>query len=355
MNYLNLDLDYIRKETDECDFENSNILITGCAGFLGYYFMHYFSKFKDDLNINSIIGIDSFLLGFPDWLKVLAAKENSCIDLIKFNIGKDKINKLPNAGKITHIIHMASIASPTFYRRYPIETVDANIWGLRDLLDFYYNSKFLRGFLFFSSSEIYGDPDHDNIPTKESYRGFVSCIGPRSCYDEAKRFGETLCHIFRETHNLPITIVRPFNNYGPGMKIEDKRLPADLARFIFKDMPIILYSDGKPTRTFCYVADAICGYLKALNSGFKTEYNIGMDNEEISVLKFATLFRDIAKELLNYSKDIEFAISNDKKYLTDNPQRRCPNILKARKEIKYNPKISTKDGVKRYLTHLMNQ
>ena len=302
MDYLNLDLDYINKETSDCDFENSNILITGCAGFLGYYILNYFAKYKSKLGINNIIGLDSFLLGYPEWLKKLAESKDSNIELVKFIIGKDKIENLTRADEITHVIHMASIASPTFYREYPIETVDANIWGLRDLLDFYCNNKELKGFLFFSSSEIYGDPDNKNIPTTESYRGFVSCTGPRACYDEAKRFGETLCSIFRKSYNLPITIVRPFNNYGPGMKIEDKRLPADLAKCVLDNKPIVLYSDGKPTRTFCYVADAICGYIKALNSGNKTEYNIGIDLEETSVYEFANFYKQIGRKIFNYDK-----------------------------------------------------
>lgn len=355
MDYFNLDLDYIKKETNDCDFSNSNILITGCAGFLGYYLFNYFAKFKDQLGINSIIGLDSFLLGCPDWLKKIKEIEDSKIELIKFNIGKDRIKELSKAKDVTHIIHMASIASPTFYRQFPIETVDANIWGLRDLLDFYCKSEKLRGFIFFSSSEIYGDPDPCNIPTKEEYKGLVSCTGPRACYDEAKRFGETLCCIFRKKYDLPITIVRPFNNYGPGMKINDKRLPADIAKFVIENKPIILYSNGKPTRTFCYVSDAICGYLKALNSGNKTEYNIGIDLEETSVYEFAKYNQRIGKELFNYSGNIEFATNVDTKYLVDNPQRRCPNIQKARKEINYNPKISLEDGISRYLTYLFNQ
>ena len=352
MDYLKIDLEYIKKQTAECNFENSNILVTGCAGFLGYYLMNYLAEYQSYLRINSIVGVDSFFLGYPNWLKKLSSNKNSKITLLKFNVGKDSIQDLPNSDKITHVIHMASIASPTFYRKFPIETVDANIWGLRDLLDFYLD-KDLKGFLFFSSSEIYGDPDENNIPTYENYRGFVSCTGPRACYDEAKRFGETLCCIFRNTYDMPITIVRPFNNYGPGMKIDDKRLPADLANCVINNKPIIIHSDGTPTRTFCYIADAICGYLKALNSSLKTEFNIGIDLEETSVYEFAKLYKDIGKDLISYSEEIEFVGSTDNKYLTDNPHRRCPNIQKARKQLKYNPMISLKEGIRRYIVHLI--
>ena len=124
---------------------------------------------------------------------------------------------------------MASIASPMFYRKYPIETLDANIWGLRRLLD-YYMEKEMKGFLFYSSSELYGDPAPEAVPTSEDYNGNVCATGPRACYDESKRFGETMCMLFAQQYGMPIGVVRPFNNYGPGMKINDKRVPADFAK-----------------------------------------------------------------------------------------------------------------------------
>ena len=178
------------------------------------------------------------------------------------------------------------------------------MWGLRNLLDSYKNCNTLKSLVFFSSSEIYGDPDQDNIPTEENYRGLVSCTGPRACYDESKRFGETLCYVFRNQYDLPITIVRPFNNYGPGMNINDKRLPADLAACVIQNKDIVILSDGTPTRTFCYVSDAIIGYIKALNSSIKTEFNIGKSSPEISVLEFANEFRKI--EQLNLTTQVTY-------------------------------------------------
>tara|TARA_B100000212_G_scaffold322825_1_gene282400 strand:+ start:455 stop:1534 length:1080 start_codon:yes stop_codon:yes gene_type:complete len=347
------DLDYITNNTKELDLNGSKILITGCAGFLGYYFTNYLALSMKDLGIKKIIALDSFLLGHPIWLDKLRNHIGESLEVISFTLGKDNIKQINNYLDITHIIHMASIASPTFYRQFPLETVDANVWGLRDLFDSYLESKKLKGFLFFSSSEIYGDPDHENIPTKEDYRGFVSCTGPRACYDESKRFGETLCSIYRQKYNMPITIVRPFNNYGPGMKPTDKRLPADLANCILENKDIIIYSNGRPTRTFCYVADAICGFLKALFSGKKGEYNIGIDNNETSVYELADIFRNAGKKFLKYNGQIIFKESLDKNYLNDNPQRRCPNIDKARKELLFNPKIPVVNGVEKYLNFLL--
>ena len=248
---------------------------------------------------------------------------------------------------------MASIASPTFYRKYPLETINANVWGLRDLLDCFISSASLKSFVFMSSSEIYGDPDSKSIPTPESYRGIVSCVGPRSCYDESKRFGETLCTYYSQIYNLNISMVRPFNNYGPGLSLSDRRLPADFANCVINNKDLILYSDGSPTRTFCYIADAVVGYLKVLGSCFNGPINIGSDSGEISVLNMAEIYKKVARDLFSYKGDIIFAYSKDSDYLTDNPNRRVPDITLARKELNYEPMISNEDGIKKYLSHLM--
>ena len=206
--------------------------------------------------------------------------------------------------------------------------------------------------VFMSSSEIYGDPDPASIPTNENYRGFVSCTGPRSCYDESKRFGETLCKYFSSIYDLNISMVRPFNNYGPGLSLKDRRLPADFAKSVLENADIILLSDGSPTRTFCYVADAAIGYLKVLANCFRGPINIGSDTGEISVLNMAKIYKEVAKELFNYKGNINFSKSDDSQYLIDNPNRRVPDITVARKSLNYNPTISNEEGVKRYLKFL---
>ena len=172
------------------------------------------------------------MFGKPDWLIKLEQKYPTVLEVHKFDIAKDELECLSSVEDVKYVIHMASVASPSFYRKYPLETIDGNISGLRRLFEFFEKSNVLDGFLFFSSSEIYGDPARDQIPTPEDYRGNVSCIGPRSCYDEAKRLGETLCYIYGEKMGLPVIVARPFNNYGPGMRINDKRLPADFANSI---------------------------------------------------------------------------------------------------------------------------
>ena len=146
----------------------------------------------------------------------------------------------------------------------------------------------VEGVLFYSSSEIYGDPTPENIPTPETYRGNVSCTGPRACYDESKRYGETLCVNFARQHGVPIKVARPFNNYGPGLKITDRRVIPDFARDILAGRDMVMLSDGSARRTFCYVADAVAGYYKILVKGRPGEaYNVGVETPEISMPQLA--------------------------------------------------------------------
>ena len=250
------------------------------------------------------------------------------------------------------LIHAASIASPTFYRQYPIETMDANVIGLRRLLDQARETK-PESVLFFSSSEIYGDPDAAHIPTDENFRGYVSCTGPRACYDESKRFGETLCVSFWNVHRVPVKISRPFNNYGPGLRLGDRRVLPDFFRDVLNNKDVVLLSDGRATRTFCYVSDAMEGYLRLLLSGENGEsFNIGTEKPEVSMA-------DLAQQVIAVcGKKVQVirGKSDDQQYLTDNPWRRCPNISKARQRLKYEPKVSLAEGLGRmrdyYLDHL---
>ena len=250
------------------------------------------------------------------------------------------------------IVHAAGIASPIYYRKYPIETMDANINGLRSLLDYARAQKDsavpVEGFLFFSSSEIYGDPSPENIPTPEDYRGLVSCTGPRACYDESKRYGETLCVNFAQQYDLPVRCARPFNNYGPGLKITDRRVLPDLARDVLDGRDVVLLSDGSPRRTFCYSADAIVGYYKVLVKGRPGEaYNVGVEGPEISMLELAERVVAIGQELFGYSGRIARGESAEKDYLVDNPNRRCPVIRKAREELGYDPSVGIDEGLRR--------
>jgi len=329
-----------------------NLLITGGAGFLGHYMVQAITYWNSEADKSRQIRLtvyDNYSRGVPDWLKALEGSDQ--LMLTKHDV----TDPLPgNIGDFQYIIHAACIASPTYYRRCPIETMDANVNGLRYLLEYAKRQKekgkALQGFMFYSTSEIYGDPTPENIPTPETYRGNVSCTGPRACYDESKRYGETLCVNFAQQHGLPVRMARPFNNYGPGLKISDRRVIPDFARDVLSGRDIVMLSDGSPKRTFCYVADAIVGYYKILVKGRDGEaYNIGVEKPEISMAEVAGKIVSFSRELFGYEGKVVLKVSEDKDYLVDNPNRRCPVIEKARKELGYNPSIPLEEGLRRSL------
>jgi UDP-glucuronate decarboxylase len=330
------------------------LLITGGGGFLGYYLVQsvlYWNRGRSPLIPPIDVTVyDNYMRGVPAWLEGLRSEPHLQV------VRHDMIRPLPKGlGHFDWIIHAAGIASPIHYRAQPLKCIDANINGLRHLLDYGVAEaaagRPLRGFLFYSSSEIYGDPDPRAIPTPETYPGNVSCTGPRACYDESKRFGETLCVTFARQHGLPVKIARPFNNYGPGLKIDDGRVIADFARDVLAGRDIVMRSDGRPTRTFCYATDAIAGYYKALVRGGPGEpYNIGIDRPEISMAQLAELTVAAAGRLFGYRGKVTRQASAEADYLVDNPNRRCPLIDKARRELGYAPRVLVEDGIARALT-----
>lgn len=345
------DCQFVAQNLDLKALHGASILITGAAGFLGFNFLQNLSYFiQQGIPIKKIFALDNFMLTKPSWIEGLPGAHPE-FDVRNFDVVSGKWDEILGKSQVDYCIHLASIASPTFYRKYPLETIDANVWGLRHLLEFFKN-KALKGFLFFSSSEVYGDPPKEFIPTSEDYRGNVSCIGPRSCYDEAKRFSETLCYYFHQNYKMPLRIVRPFNNYGPGMRPEDKRVVADFALSILGNQDIVIHSDGSPTRTFCYVADCMKGYWKTLFHSSFDVFNIGMDQPEVSIKDLADMYCRVGHKLFGYSKKVILKKSKDSFYLEDNPQRRCPNISKARRLLNYQPQIDLEEGIGRYLTFL---
>lgn len=341
--------DINRRFTTKNRLNGSSVIVTGAGGFLGYYISKYFVEYRNQLGLDQVVLLDPSSANKDHWLGQYSEIEN--VHVLSSKVEDFNIAELLGEQKQLHIVHAASIASPTFYRQFPITTIDANIWGLRSLLEQCKNLN-IKGFLFFSSSEIYGDPSPDSIPTNEEYRGNVSCIGPRACYDESKRFGETISWVFNDEFDTPITIARPFNNYGPGMSPLDRRLPADLASKVLENVDIELYSTGSPTRTFCYVTDAVVGYLKCLVHGKFDYFNIGNDKPELSVSDFADIFKTAAQEILDYSGDVVFASTEDSAYLTHNPQRRCPDLTKAKSILDYETTVPVEVGVARYLEFL---
>lgn len=341
-----------RLEPEFSKMAGKTLFISGGAGFLGHYLVQavlHWNRHQGAAEPVRVIASDNYIRGVPDWLTALEGDPS--LTLLRHDI----TDPLPDdLGPLDFIIHAASIASPIYYRRYPIETMDANVNGLRLLLERCRRQQEsghpVSGFLNFSTSEIYGDPTPDQIPTPETYRGNVSCTGPRACYDESKRYGETLCVNFARQHDLPVACARPFNNYGPGLKISDRRVIPDFARDLFAGNDLVMLSDGSPTRTFCYVADAIVGYFKILVRGRAGEaYNIGNEKPEISMLTLAEMLAETARGLFGYTGKVVRKTSSDQEYLTDNPQRRCPIIAKAREELGFEPEVPIEEGLRRTL------
>jgi len=328
------------------------LLVTGGGGFLGYYLVQSVLHWNDTRAAGGKIDLmvyDNYARGIPEWLEALRNRPHLQLQR------HDMIEPLPNdIPHFDYIVHAAGIASPIYYRAQPLKCIDANINGLRNLLDYAAAERDagrpLRGLLFYSSSEIYGDPVATAIPTPETYRGNVSCTGPRACYDESKRFGETLCVVYATQKEIPVSIARPFNNYGPGLKITDGRVIPDFAKDILGGRDITMLSDGKPKRTFCYATDAITGYFKVLVRGRAGEpYNIGIDRPEISIAELAELVVKTAADLFGYHGKVVLGRSNEADYLIDNPNRRCPTIDKARSELGFDPKVPIEEGIYRSL------
>ena len=329
-NDLNIIVDNIR------DFskilQDKTILIVGGRGFLGTYFVKTLQKLNQNFEKPcKILVADNRITE-----KNLQEFNDPNIRFLEVDISK----KVTIDGGIDFIIHSASIASPPIYRKFPLETVDVNYQGTRNMLELA-KEKQIESMLFLSSSEIYGDPEI--VPTPENYWGHVSCTGPRACYDESKRLAETVSILYSQLYKTPVKIVRPFNVYGPYLKLDDGRMIPDFMRDAITDSKIKIYSDGSPTRSFCYITDAMIGFFRVFLLGKNGSiFNVGND-EEISVKTAA----EFVQKCFETPIEVSFEKSSDTKYTTDNPQRRCPDLTQAKKEVKYHPQVKFEEGIKR--------
>jgi dTDP-glucose 4,6-dehydratase/UDP-glucuronate decarboxylase len=324
------------------------LLVTGANGFLCSYFVDCIVEWNrrhPDAKAR-VIAVDNLLTGSADRLAHLQGRDDVLI------VSHDITKPLELAEKVDWVIHGASIASPMVYRKFPLETIDANVGGTRNMLDLAVAKK-SRGVIVMSSSEIYGDPDPAFIPTSEDYRGNVACMGPRACYDESKRMSETLAWTYHRVHGLSVKLIRPFNVYGPGFRLDDQRVLPDLFTAVLDRKPIVMLSDGRPSRSFCYVTDAIRGILTVMVQGEGGEaYNVGNDEVEVSMADLAQRVSSTAAELMGgAASPVVFQTSTDSDYLTDNPQRRAPDLKKLRKVGGWTPTVSLVDGLKRTLTY----
>jgi len=320
----------------------STLLVTGGSGFVCSYLLDVLAVLNDEFLDRPcrVVSIDNLRTGLPERTAHLESRRDFHF------VNHDLSHPFAIDESVDRIIHGAGIASPTFYRRFPLETIDVNVTGTRSMLDLA-REKAARSILYISTSEIYGDPDAAHIPTSEDYRGSVSCTGPRACYDESKRLAETLCATYFRLHATPVKVVRPFNVYGPGQRLDDKRVIPDLMSCALERRPIVLLSDGKATRSFCYISDFIRGLLYVLMSDADGEpFNVGSDEREISMRDLAVLMDEIAGPP---SIGVEFRASADRDYTVDNPQRRAPDLTKLRSWFPWQPKVSLAEGLQRTL------
>lgn len=323
----------------ESALAGKTLLLTGSGGFLGRWMVQTI----DHLNAG-VLKAPCRLIA----LDTVAPASEVTAGLAKpahvTFLTHDLAHPLTLKDHVDYAVHMAGIASPAYYRAKPLETLDVSFFGTRQVLDLAKRDG--ARMLYFSSSEIYGDPDPTFVPTPETYRGYVSSMGPRACYDEGKRIGETLCYVYATQFNVAAVAVRPFNVYGPGMREKDYRVLPNFASWLKAGKPLKLYGTGKQTRTYCYASDALAGFLLALLKGRGGEaYNIGNDTPEVSVIELAdrieqALGRKVARELVKHPDH----------YPADEPNRRCPDLAKARAELGYTPRVELEDGLRRYFT-----
>jgi UDP-glucuronate decarboxylase len=242
------------------------------------------------------------------------------------------------------VMHMASRASPFEFEKYPIQILKANRLGIWVALGI--AKKHRAKFLYTSTSEIYGDPDPSFIPTPETYNGNVNPVGPRSCYDEAKRAGEAFVTAYHVQHGIDTRMVRIFNTYGPRMRSEDiyGRVVPRFIEQALNNEPITIFGDGTQTRSFTYVTDQIEGILRlgAISEARGEVVNIGSD-KETTIINLAK----IIKGLTNSKSEMVFL-----PLPKDDPKRRCPDITKAKKLLNWRPKVGLEEGLKKFVEYM---
>ena len=300
------------------------VLITGAAGFIGSHLCERFLR-----EGHEVIGMDNFLTGTPENISHLFENEN--FTFIKYDV----TNFIYVEGDLDLILHFACPASPVDYLNHPIHTMKVDSLGTLHTLGLAKAKK--ARYVLASTSEIYGNPQVH--PQPETYWGNVNPIGPRSVYDEAKRFSEALSMAYHREHGIDVRIARIFNTYGPRMRINDGRVVPNFIYQALTGKPITVYGDGSQTRSFCYIEDLVEGiYRLAVKEGIEGEvFNLG-NPEEYTVLELAKLI----KEITGSGSDIVF-----KERPEDDPDRRRPDISKAKSILGWEPKTSVREGLKK--------
>ncbi len=306
-----------------------NILITGAAGFLG---SHLCDKFLGMGHY--VIAIDNLITG--DYNNISHLIDNSNFEFINHDITRYiKIDK-----DLDYILHFASPASPIDYLKIPIQTLKVGAIGTHNCLGLAKAKSALL--LVASTSEVYGDPLIH--PQNEEYWGNVNPVGPRSVYDEAKRYMESITMAYNKFHNIETRIVRIFNTYGPRMRLNDGRaIPSFIGQALRKEN-LTVFGDGSQTRSFCYVTDLVDGIYKLLLSKYEKPINLG-NPDEITLNQFANEIIDLTKS------NVKIVY---KPLPLNDPKQRKPDITKAKKILNWKPKVNRKDGLKKTFEYFKN-
>jgi dTDP-glucose 4,6-dehydratase len=305
------------------------VLITGGAGFIGSHLCKYILE-----NSKKVICLDNLITGSEKNIESL--RSNPDFQFINADVAKpiELGNVKPNC-----ILHLASPASPVDYQEFPEETLLVNSTGTLNMLNLAkeYGSKILIT----STSEVYGDPLVH--PQTETYLGNVNTFGPRSCYDESKRFAEAATYVFLKKYNLDARIIRIFNTYGPNMQVNDGRVVSNFINQAIRNEPLTIYGDGSQTRSFCYVSDMVEGIYKAMfTDGTKGEiFNLG-NPEEYTMSELAAKIKEFTESI----SEIVY-----KELPPDDPKQRKPDITKAGKFLNWKPEVSVDEGLKKTIEY----
>lgn len=303
------------------------VLITGAAGFLG---SHLTDRFLADGH--SVVGVDNLLTGRMENIASLASERRFTF------IEADVSVLIPDVGPVDGVLHLASPASPVDYYRFPIETLAAGSRGTQHSLELAQEHD--ARFLLASTSEVYGDPTVH--PQPEGYWGHVNPVGPRSVYDEAKRFAEALTMAYHRSRGVDTRIVRIFNTYGPRMRPQDGRVVSNFVVQALRGQPLTVYGDGLQSRSFCFVTDEVDGIYRLFHhAGPRAEDPVNIGNaDELTILELAALVRTAVAQRTG----VEVAI--DRLPLpADDPRQRQPDITRATRMLGWKPEVALREGL----------
>jgi dTDP-glucose 4,6-dehydratase len=311
---------------------NVRILVTGGAGFIG---SHLSDRLLEEGH--QVVVVDNLVTGSTENIAHLVGRSD--FHFIKHDVS----NFIFVPGEVNYVLHLASPASPNprspyGYPQLPIQTLKVGALGTHNALGV---ARALNvPFLLASTSEVYGDPEVH--PQVEEYRGNVDPIGPRSVYDEAKRFAEAITMAYMRYHKLDTRIARIFNTYGPRMRLDDGRVIPNFIVQALKGEPLTVYGDGSQTRSFCYVDDLVEGLFRLMNAGFHEPVNLGNPNEMTIV--------DLAEKINEMTGNVAGVELLPGKRDVDDPQRRQPNITRAKEKLDWSPQIDLATGLRKTIS-----